>query len=96
MSIRKLFYSTTQTRHRLSGSLSVRHYAAGIATCYGLNNSGVRVDSLQGQEFSLIHVIQTDCGVHPAACPMNAGHLPATNDEVKNTQSPDPLPHTIS
>jgi hypothetical protein len=46
------------------------------------------------QDFSLLHVVQTDSGAHPASYPMGAAgsfpggkadHSPPTSAEVKNT-----------
>jgi hypothetical protein len=56
-------------------------------------------DSRYGQEFSLLLVVQTSCGVHPASYPVCAGetltrikrpgretrHSPPTSAEVKET-----------
>jgi hypothetical protein len=50
-----------------------RNSAVGIATSYELDNQGVRVRGPVGQEFSLLHVVQTDSGAHPASYPMSTG-----------------------
>jgi hypothetical protein len=39
----------------------------GIATGYGLDDRGVVVRIAVGQEFSLLHVVQTGSGVHPTS-----------------------------
>jgi hypothetical protein len=40
-----------------------------IATGYVLNERGVRVRVFwQGQEFSVLHVVQTGSGAHPVPC----------------------------
>jgi hypothetical protein len=41
-----------------------RNSVVGIATGYGSN---------WGQEFSLLHVVQTRCGAHPASYTMGTG-----------------------
>jgi hypothetical protein len=43
--------------------------AVGIATGYGLDDRGVGVRFPVGLEFSLLHIVQTGCGAHPASCP---------------------------
>jgi hypothetical protein len=50
-----------------------RDSSVSIATGYGLHNQwfGVRVPV--GQEFSLLHVVLTGSGVHPASYPMGTG-----------------------
>jgi hypothetical protein len=45
--------------------------AVGIATGYGLHDREVAVRVPVGQEFSLLHVVQTGSGVHPASYPMD-------------------------
>jgi hypothetical protein len=37
----------------------------GIATSYGLNDRGIEFESWKGQEFSLLHYVQTGSGIHP-------------------------------
>jgi hypothetical protein len=58
MGLKKLFWFTS---------------AVGIATGYSLDDWGVGVESRWGQEFSLRHVVQTNCGAHPASYPMGTG-----------------------
>jgi hypothetical protein len=43
----------------------------GIAAGYGLNGRGLI--PVRGQDFSLLHIVQTDCVAHPASYPMGAG-----------------------
>jgi hypothetical protein len=76
-----------------------RDSAVGIATGYGLDGRGVGVQILLGKDFSSLHVVQTNYGVHPASYPMGNGgsfpgikrpgreadHSPTTSTEVKNT-----------
>jgi hypothetical protein len=51
-----------------------RHSAVGIATIYGLDDG-------QGQEFSLLHAVQTGYGVHPTSYPMGtAGYFPGVKE----------------
>jgi hypothetical protein len=38
-----------------------------------LDDRGIGVRVPVGQEFSLLHVVQTDSGVHPASYPMGTG-----------------------
>jgi hypothetical protein len=44
--------------------------AVGIATAYGLDNREVGVRVLVGSEFSLLHIVHTGSGAHPAYYPM--------------------------
>jgi hypothetical protein len=75
--------------------------AVGIATCYGLDNRGVKVGvPVEGQEFSLLHIVQTGFRTHPASYPMGTRvsfspgvkrperegeHSPPTSAEIKKT-----------
>jgi hypothetical protein len=45
----------------------------GIATSYGLDDRGVGVRVPVGQEFSLLHVVQTGFRVNPTSYPMGTG-----------------------
>jgi hypothetical protein len=47
-----------------------RGSAAGITTDYGLDNQGIEFESLEGQEFSFLHIIQTSPGFHPVSYPV--------------------------
>jgi hypothetical protein len=47
-----------------------RDSSVGIATSCRLEDGGVGVQILVGQEFSLLHVVQTGCGVHPTSYTM--------------------------
>jgi hypothetical protein len=49
------------------------HLNVGIATGYGLDDQGVRVRVPVGEKFLLLHVVQTDSGVHPTSYPMTTG-----------------------
>jgi hypothetical protein len=49
------------------------HSAVGINTGYGLYDRGVGVRVPVGSEFSLIHIVQTGSGAHPASYPMGTG-----------------------
>jgi hypothetical protein len=42
---------------------------AGIVTGYRLDDKEVRVQVLYSQEFSLLQVVQTSSGAHPASYP---------------------------
>jgi hypothetical protein len=44
-----------------------------IATSYGLSDRAVGVEARLGQELSLLHVLHTGCGAHPAFCPIGTG-----------------------
>jgi hypothetical protein len=44
-----------------------------ITTGYGLDNQGFEVRVPVGQEFSLLHVVQTGSGAHPTSYPMGNG-----------------------
>jgi hypothetical protein len=48
-----------------------RDSSVGIATGYGLDDHGVGVRVPVNQEFSLLHVVQTGSGAHPASYPMS-------------------------
>jgi hypothetical protein len=50
-----------------------RDNSVGIATGYGLDDQGVGVRVPVGQEFSVLHAVQADCGVHPTSYPMGTG-----------------------
>jgi hypothetical protein len=76
----------------------------------GLRNGRPGFDSRQGQDFSLLHNVQTDSGAHPAFSPMGTGgdfpgakwpgreadHSPPSNAEIKNDGVIPPLPHMSS
>jgi hypothetical protein len=76
-----------------------RDSRVGIATSYWLEDEGLEFESRWGQEFSLLHVIQTGSGVHPTFYPLGtwgsflgvkwpgreADHSPPTSAEVKKT-----------
>jgi hypothetical protein len=48
-----------------------RDSSVGIATRYGLDDQGGReFESLWGQKFSLLHIVQTGSGVHPTSYKM--------------------------
>jgi hypothetical protein len=47
--------------------------AVGNATGYGLEGQGVGVRFPMGQEFSLLHFVQTGSRAHPASYPMGTG-----------------------
>jgi hypothetical protein len=50
-----------------------RDSSVGIATGYGVTTKGSEFEFPWGQEFSLLHVVQTGSGVHPASYPMGTG-----------------------
>jgi hypothetical protein len=50
-----------------------RDSAVGIATDYWLEDRGVGVRVPEGQEFSLLHLVETGSGVHPIAYQMGTG-----------------------
>jgi hypothetical protein len=70
-----------------------RDSVVGIATGYRLDEWGLDFESQWGQEFSVLHVVQTGSGVHPTSYPMGtqgvkrprreADHSPPTSPEVK-------------
>jgi hypothetical protein len=45
----------------------------GIATSYGLDDGGSEFESRQGQEFSLLQIVQIGSGVHPTSYPLGTG-----------------------
>jgi hypothetical protein len=75
-----------------------RDNAVGIATAYELDGRGIGVRVPLRARFSLLHVVQTGSGAHPASYPMGTGgdfpwgkwpgreadHSPPTSIEVKN------------
>jgi hypothetical protein len=60
----------SQILHSLVVIIWSRDSSVGTATGYGLNDRGVGVRVPVGQEFSLLHVVQTGSGVHPTSYPM--------------------------
>jgi hypothetical protein len=69
-----------------------RDSAVGITTRYGLTTERSERESWQGQEFSLLYVVQTGSGVHPTSYTMGTGvkrpereadHSPPTSAEAK-------------
>jgi hypothetical protein len=46
---------------------------ADITTTYGWTTEGSEFDSRLSQEFSLLHVVRTGSGAHPASYPMGTG-----------------------
>jgi hypothetical protein len=50
-----------------------RDRTVGIATGHGLDNQGFGVRVPVGQEFSLLHVVQTGSEANPASYPMGTG-----------------------
>jgi hypothetical protein len=50
-----------------------RDSSVGIATSYGLDDRGVGVRILGGQEFSLLHVVRTGSGDRPTSYPIGTG-----------------------
>jgi hypothetical protein len=53
--------------------METRDSSVGIATGYGLDDRGVGVRVLVGQEFSLLHVVQTGSGARPVSYQMGTG-----------------------
>jgi hypothetical protein len=52
---------------------SSRDSVVGVATGYWLDDRGVGIRVPLGQEFSLLHVVQTGSGTHPASYPLGTG-----------------------
>jgi hypothetical protein len=50
-----------------------RDSAVGIATGSGWTTEGSELETRQGQEFSLLYVVQTGSGVHPTSYPIVTG-----------------------
>jgi hypothetical protein len=48
----------------ISSASRLQFWIVGIATGYGLDDRGSEFESRWGQEFSLLHVVQTGSGVH--------------------------------
>jgi hypothetical protein len=56
-----------------------RDSAAGVSTGYRLDDQGVGVRVPMEQEFSLLHIVHTDTGAHPASYPMDTeGSFPGS------------------
>jgi hypothetical protein len=59
--------------------LFVRLEAGIVQSAYrlatGLKKEGLKFESQLGQEFSLLHVVQTGSGAYPASYPINIGSL---------------------
>jgi hypothetical protein len=49
------------------------HSVVGIWLATGWTIEGSKFESRQGQEFFLLHVVQTGSGAHPASYPMGTG-----------------------
>jgi hypothetical protein len=89
--------------------LESRDSSVGIATVYGLDDRGVGVRVPVGSRISLLHVVQTGSGAHPASYPMGTGgfssgvklpgrevdHSPPTSAEVKKTWIHTPTPSYV-
>jgi hypothetical protein len=81
-----------------------RDSVVGIATGYGLDGREVsEFESQWGQEFSLLHVVQTGSGAHPASYRMGTGRslagswsrpLTSILPRSRKCGSIHPLPHT--
>jgi hypothetical protein len=55
-----------------------RDSAVGIATGYGQDDRGFGVPSPgRGETFSLLYLVQTDSGAHPASSPIGTGDTAA-------------------
>jgi hypothetical protein len=50
-----------------------RDSVVGIATSYGWKTKSSEFEFRYGQEFSLLHVVQTGCGFHPTSYPVGTG-----------------------
>jgi hypothetical protein len=50
-----------------------RDNSVGVAIGYGLDDQGAGVRVPVGSRISLLHVVQTGSGAHPASCPMGTG-----------------------
>jgi hypothetical protein len=50
-----------------------RDSSVGIATAYGLDDRGAGVRVPVGSEFSLLYIVCTGSGAHPASYPMGTG-----------------------
>jgi hypothetical protein len=53
--------------------LASRDSVVGITTGYWLDDGGSEFESRYNQEFSLLHVVHTGSGAHPASYPMGTG-----------------------
>jgi hypothetical protein len=53
--------------------VDLRLRVVSIVTGYGLVDQAVKFEYWKGQEFSLLHIVQTGSGAHPASYPMGSG-----------------------
>jgi hypothetical protein len=67
------YLSTGTTLPLPYSDIGNRDSAVGIATDYRLDDRGADFESLLGQEFSLLHVVQTGSGVHPTSYSIGTG-----------------------
>jgi hypothetical protein len=51
----------------------IKNWTMKMLSGYVLNDPGVGVRVPVGQEFSVLHVVQTGSGAHPASYPMGTG-----------------------
>jgi hypothetical protein len=79
------------TFRQVKNQTKSRDSAVGIATGYGLDGRGAGFRVPVGSRCSLLHVVQTGSGAHPASYPivlgvklpgLKADHSPPTSDEV--------------
>jgi hypothetical protein len=80
-------------------------FKAGIAQSAYLRARRLGCHSRQGQDFSLLYIVQTGSGAHPASYIMGtvgcfpggkSDHSPPTSAEVKNSGAIPSLPHAPS
>jgi hypothetical protein len=69
----KLSHVLTEIPHKLRYLRKSRGSSAGIATGCGLDDQGLKFESLQGQEYLLLHIVQTGSGVRPTSYTMDTG-----------------------
>jgi hypothetical protein len=67
------FYLQVSSNSFVSALMETPDIAVGTVTSYRLDNRRVEFESQQGQEFSLLHVIQTSSEAHPVSFPTGTG-----------------------
>jgi hypothetical protein len=104
----KMTVGSSETSFKLTELYESCGSAVDKATGYLLDDRGVEFESRYCQEFSLLHIVQTGCGAHPASYQMGSGafspgvkrpehevdHSPPTIAEVRKRGS-IPSPYTF-
>jgi hypothetical protein len=65
--------NTTSSTENLSALCLELTYRGAVAAGYGLDDQGVCSSISEGQEFSILHIVQTCCGAQPASYETGSG-----------------------